>query len=158
MADDFDSHTELWRAILHYAEGELGKGEEFANNQGPTISKYFGADRTAPWCAAFASWVLVQSYKAVGRILPFEVSYSARRLAKNAARAGCWTTAPEPGALVLWSRGQKRWQGHIGLVSKVIDESAFETIEGNKGRYPSRVRRYVHELGEPRLLGFVRLK
>jgi hypothetical protein len=65
---------------------------------------------------------------------------------------------PRPGDVVTWWRGTySGWQGHIGIVEGFAD-GIVTTIEGNRGRYPSRVGRFRYVLGRiDRLLGFARL-
>jgi surface antigen len=41
---------------------------------------------------------------------------------------------PTTGAIVAWQRmkdGKEQWQGHIGVVSKVVSDTDFYSIEGN---------------------------
>jgi hypothetical protein len=152
---------------VEIALGELGKGEVGANNAGPAIVQYRrgvgGRKSRGSWCAAFISWVYEESARELGFNLPFARSMGAKRLFKNACKAGTKLgplEIPEAGDLVLWDRGKLgSWQGHIGLVyaGPSAGESHFTTIEGNRGAFPSRVRIYGHELGEGRLEGFCRL-
>lgn len=41
---------------------------------------------------------------------------------------------PFPGALVIWQKqinGKPHWSGHAGIVTEVIDDTTFKSIEGN---------------------------
>jgi len=81
---------------------------------------------------------------------------SAKGLWYAAARKGMTTLDPQPGDLVVWSRGSPSGPlGHVGIVSK-RDGEEIETLEGNRG---SKVAFYKYNLGKmPRLLGFIRIE
>ena len=146
-------------AALAVARHELGNGESGRDNDGPDVRRY-GASPGANWCAAFVSYCLERgALDELCRPLPIERSNAARTLWKRCGRAGAFVTHPLPGDVACWWRvSLTDWRGHVGLVSVVKDGGHFfECAEGNKGRFPSRVREYGHELGEPRLLGFARL-
>ena len=148
-------------AALEVARGELGKGEEGRDNDGRQVRRYARLDRSpGNWCAAFVSYCLEEgATHRLCRPLPIERSHGARQLWKRCGRAGAFVRYPELGDIVCWWRvSLTDWRGHVGIVSRVEDGGhAFWSIEGNRGRFPSRVREFGHELGEPRLLGFARL-
>jgi hypothetical protein len=148
-------------AALVVARGELGHlaGESGRDNDGPDVRRY-GAQPGANWCAALVSYCLQEgATRELCRPLPVERSNAARTLWKRCGRAGAFVKYPLPGDVVCWWRVSLiDWRGHVGLVSRVEDGGhAFWSVEGNRGRFPSRVREYGHEFGEPRLLGFARL-
>jgi hypothetical protein len=68
------------------------------------------------------------------------------------------------GSLAVWRLGNG-WQGHIGIVSEVIDKTTFRTIEGNTnsagGREGIEVAKKIRLLNSPfktkglNLIGFV---
>lgn len=147
------------RALL-VARGEIGKGEAGANNDGADVIRYRrGRDTNASWCASFVSYCLEEAAAAAGIPCPVKRSAGAKRLFKNAQRAGgTLETEPRAGDLVLWHRGPRgSWKGHIGIVSATHPDGTFHAIEGNRGRYPASVDVFKHQLGEAGLLGFVRL-
>ena len=144
------------RSLLAVAKGEIGKGESGANNSGAAVAKYRnGGKGKGPWCAAFVSWCIEHSDVA-GKV---KRSHGAKRLFRRVVRAGAFTDDdPLPGDIVCWHRGKKgSWKGHIGIVSRV-EGSTFWAIEGNRGRFPSKVAEYRHELDEAMLIGFARVR
>ena len=58
---------------------------------------------------------------------------------------------------MCWDRGDPgSWQGHIGFVERVEDGVLY-TVEGNVGSYPSKVKRFMHDLSsQSRLEGYGR--
>jgi len=146
------------------ALSEIGKGEIGSNNAGPHVVRYRrGIDDKSSWCAAFVSWCFEEAARELGLNLPFARSHGAKKLFKNAYRAGTKLGPGEicrKGDIVCWDRGKAgSWQGHVGIVTEgpKSGESSFSTAEGNRGAFPSRVRIYGHELLEGRLLGFARI-
>ena len=146
---------------LEVAVGELGRGEIGGNNSGADVARYHGIaddgddDDDGAWCAAFVGWCYQQA--AGGRdALPFKRSGGAKVLFQRVAAAGARVRYPAPGDVVCWHRGDpKGWQGHIGIVEH-FDGALVHTIEGNTGRYPSKVRRLVRDFADPNLVGFAR--
>ena len=158
---ELPANTTLGAAALAVAKSQIGLGEEGDNNRGPHVAKYRGREDDpgdkGSWCAAFVSWCFRQASERTGTEMPFGSSEGAKQLFKNAKQAGLSTAKPLPGDIVCWHRGDpKGWQGHIGIVA-AVGEGVFHTVEGNVGRYPARVRRFVHELDDDRLIGFVRI-
>lgn len=156
--------TGIAALVLDVARAEIGKGEEGGNNAGPHVAKYKriadDADEDAnrgAWCASFCSWVAIQAYERAGQPLPFRPSHGAKRLGRRLAKAGGKLDAPRPGCVVVWDRGKLQPNGkpsifgHVGIVERILfsedgQPSIMYTIEGNVGRYPSRVRRFAHDL------------
>lgn len=151
---DKDSFISLPDAVLVMARSQLGLGEEGGDNKGPEVDKYRHGKTRGAWCAYFVSWCIEQACEKLVRPMPIKPSGSARVLFRRIAEAGTSVSVPLTGAVACWSRGAgNTWKGHIGLVSRV-DGNQFWSIEGNRGRYPSKVREYNHEVGEAKLLGF----
>ena len=155
--------NDLGLTALSVAIECLGKGEEGGNNSGPFVEMLFGKeydgddDDDGAWCAAFVSFCFKQASLSSGVDLAFKTSFGAKRLFKNIGNAGQFVSLPKPGDIVCWDRGTPgSWQGHIGIVEK-CEEGILHTIEGNTGRYPSKVRRLTHDLSKDRRLeGFAR--
>jgi hypothetical protein len=146
-------------AALVVARREIGKGEAGRDNDGPDVQRFARLSRSpGNWCAAFVSWCLEEgAMRELCLPCPVERSHGARQLWKRCGKAGAFVVTPLPGDIACWWRiSLTDWRGHVGLVSRVED-TAFWSIEGNRGRFPSRVREFGHELGEPQLLGFARL-
>lgn len=139
---------------IRAAREEIGRGEAGGNNRGTDVDRYrFGRTRGA-WCAWFLSWTLTEACARLQRPVPIQVTGGAKRLYRRVGRQGRFVALPETGAVACWDRGARgSWAGHVGLVVRVEGPS-FQTIEGNRGSYPSLVRAYDHEVGEGRLLGF----
>jgi hypothetical protein len=145
-------------AALEVAKLELGNGEEGANNLGPALVRYRRSGPEGAWCAAFVSYCLEEGCRLIGFSCPVRRSHNAKRLFERCLKAGAAVARPMAGDIVCWHRGAAGARtGHIGIVSKVQLDGGWFSIEGNRGRFPSKVREYLHETGEPLLLGFARL-
>ncbi len=151
------------RAALKVALAEMAAGasESGANNSGPYVRKYLKGiiDPPADWCAAFVSWCYDQHPAGC----PYGYSLGARDVLKRCRSRG-WvynhpTEPAQPGDIVVWRRGPvDGWQGHVGLVFEATPGGMLYTIEGNKGGFPSRVRRFSYVLRSmDTLLGFARV-
>lgn len=152
----------LGRAALRMAIDEIKAGarEIGGNNRGAFVRKYLqptGLPEGNSWCAAFASWCVLQACGGVKERMPFAYSPGARALLKQFKDKG-WAfappveRAPEPGDLVFWWRVQLQgWQGHVGFVHQVKDGMLY-TIEGNRS---PRVQGFSYVLSRmEKLLGF----
>lgn len=148
---------------LDFARCEIGRGEFGGNNRGPDVERYrAGHGGNGAWCAAFVCWCIERAYVSLGRTCPIKRTHGARKLYKRVVEAGHAVTRQElePGDIVLWSRGQPAWQGHVGIVSGVSRNRAgkvigWSYIAGNEGRYPAVVREFRGK--EKNLVGFARL-
>ena len=142
---------------VRLALADIGRGETLANNRGAYVWSLTGRRTSGAWCAAAVHSWYEQAARSLCVLLPWQRTHGARQLAKRIRQVGSWLDAysqPQPGDVALWRRG-RRWQGHVGIVVEVCG-CDFWTVEGNVGRYPAKVRRFHHRLGEPRLLGFAR--
>lgn len=149
--------SDLALAAVVIAKKCIGKGEETGNNEGEWLDwvRMEGGNLAGgPWCAAFLSMCFRQAAKQIGDQLPFKTSASAKRLTKNIGKAGSFPSVPILGDIACWNRGHT-WQGHVGIVI-ATGRGHFATVEGNKGRFPSKVRVYQHEIGEPDFYAFAR--
>lgn len=144
----------LSQLAIDYAIGEIGSGEDprLGNNKGLDIERYHGvisAKSSGNWCAAFVSYCYKRAAAELQTTLPFALSAGAKRLAKNIGEAGRTLKVPEAGAVICWNRGIG-WTGHIGIVESTFataDGISITTIEGNAGKFPSRVERYHYREG-----------
>ena len=151
--------------LIKVARSELGNGEVKRNNSGPHVERYarsVGMETPILWCAAFVSYCYYKTCKRLDQ-KPIRIGRAnAKRLSDAViAHEGLEVHLDDmqPGDFVVWHRGTKEYQGHIGICSRVDKtENVFYTIEGNKGKYPSKVRAYKHEFGEPELYRVVRVK
>ncbi len=158
----------LSASALAIAVENIGKGEEGGNNSGPYVEMLHGKeydgdpDNDGSWCASFVSWCFEQACRQSGIQMPFRSSAGAKRLFRNIIAAGRQVYPPylQPGDIVCWDRGKPgSWQGHIGFVEFIEDGGILHTVEGNVGRFPAKVRRFIHDLDSPesRLEGFARV-
>ncbi len=153
----------LAAAALDVARREIGHGEEGGNNSGQFVARYHRIDDDGDddddgsWCAAFVSYCFEEGAKALGIEMPFDRSGGAKRLYRNIGEAGSFPSDPAPGDVICWDRGRRgSWKGHLALIERV-SEGIVYTIEGNVGSYPSKVRRFMHDLSrESRIEGFGR--
>ena len=159
----YEESNDLGLTALAVAVECLGEGEVGGNNSGPFVEMLLGKeydgddDDDGAWCAAFVSHCFKEAAKLCKVELSFKTSFGAKRLFRNVAKAGQLVDIPVPGDIVCWDRGTPgSWQGHIGIVEK-YEDGILHTIEGNTGRYPSKVRRLTHDLSkDKRLEGFAR--
>lgn len=151
-----------WNAI-QIARSELGNGEQGGDNRGPDVMRYHavtGAGAGDSWCASFVSFCFHQGNPGN---MPYEATAGARETL-NRFKARGWTynasvgSPPEPGDILVFWRGQVTgWMGHIGIVDG-YENGIVTTIEGNKGSFPSVVRRYTYTLGQiDKILGWGRV-
>ena len=155
--------SEVGLIALNVAILQIGHGEEGGNNSGTFVEmlkhkKYDGdTDDDGAWCASFVSWCFEQAYQEIGVPMPFAYSEGAKKIYRNVGGAGSFPENPAPGDVVCWDRGEPgSWQGHVGFVERV-EEGILYTVEGNVGAYPSKVRRFMHDLSQQdRLDGYAR--
>lgn len=149
---------EVALAAIDAAIADIGKGEELANNQGPYVWSLTGRKTRGAWCAAAIYTWFKRGASTAGAELAVPRTHGARKLARLIARHGRWVGPehrPERGDVALWSRGATRWMGHVEIV-ELSNGGSFVSVGGNVGRFPALVRRFTHQIGERRLLGFAR--
>jgi hypothetical protein len=102
------------------------------------------------WCSSIQEKWVWEAYpdlkdKIKGLFVP-----SAVNTFRNLIRAGYSALKkPEVNALVYWQKyedGKALWQGHAGIVSEVINDTTFKSIEGNASYTGSRNGDGVYEL------------
>ena len=145
--------------VLTVAQELIGRGETAGNNRGEFIDTVFGQkNATGPWCAAFISHCMRTAEKNFAVSCSAKTSVGAKRLFRRVLAVGTKVKVPQPGDLVCWHRGKPgAATGHIGICEDYDPSTGeFVTIEGNKGPYPARVKRWKHDITEPSLLGFAR--
>lgn len=147
--------------VVFVAKANIGYGETEGNNRGKFMTA-IGAPQGSSWCAAFVRYCFrraAQRTKMYGP--PFNSNtLGAKKLTKNIAAAGRRYKNPleaVPGDVVCWHRGRLGWQGHIGLIVGVDNDGIITTVEGNVGAYPSKVRKFYHDVTKERLFTFASL-
>jgi hypothetical protein len=142
-------YKELQNQIITTANKYVGM-KEIKGNMGWTNEAFeekmiaTGWGETQAWCAYFTELVFSEVYDPVGlaKDLDRYFSGSARRTLKKFSEAEGWETGTVPveGAVAIWKLvkgGKDKWQGHAGIVTKVLD-SHMETVEGNTNSAGSR--------------------
>lgn len=165
----------LREKILFVARSNLGYGEETGNNEGAFIDAIGGRNKPE-WCALFGNYCIRRGFELLYGWPKASFGYSnapwlyrrpglpepgAKRLIKAIGARGRGYKDPAqalPGDFVCWSRGTLGWQGHFGIVEAVDSSGIVATIEGNVGRFPSRVRRFMHDVSKERLYTFASLE
>jgi hypothetical protein len=158
----------LKELALQIAIGELGNGEEGKNNAGPHIEKYLNglAEPPANWCAAFVSWCYTQAAEINHYIVPFQYSLSARAIMTEIKTTGkkmqdlvsFSKTNPKAGDLVFfWRDNPNSWMGHVGIIA-FAGLNSINVIEGNVGKFPSKVKFTLYKRDHERLLGYGHIK
>jgi hypothetical protein len=151
-----------WNAV-QVARAELGHGEHGGDNRGPDVMKYHAVTCAAAgdsWCASFVSYCFQHGNPGN---TPYEPTAGARETLRRFEKRG-WVykaslaSPPLPGdILVFWREQVSGWKGHIGIVD-AYEHGIVTTIEGNKGSFPSVVRRYQYTFGQiDKLLGWGRV-
>jgi len=152
---------------LRVATSNIGFGETDANNAGQFIRAIGGTDGME-WCALYVGYCYRRASELLEMPLPFNAyrrpgvpEPGAKALTKAIGAAGRLFTDPteaRPGDVVCWERGTLGWQGHIGLVTGQ-EGGIIETLEGNTGVFPSKVRALRHDTSkEPRFWRFASLR
>lgn len=142
-------YKELQKQIIDTAKSYVGI-KEIRGNLGWTSQAFeekmleTGWKTGQAWCAYFTELVWSEVYDSVGlaKNLDRYFSGSARRTLLKFSEAEGWETGtvPVPGAVAIWKLvkgGKDKWQGHAGIVTKVLD-SHMETVEGNTNSGGSR--------------------
>lgn len=153
--------------LIREAEKWIGTSEKGGNNKGPEVERFQKAvDGKAvgePWCACFVQFCVKE---VTSRLQPTVVMASSEHCMT------IWTRtsgvhrykSPRPGYIVIWNY-EGTANGHIGIVTRVIDEFTIETIEGNtapsdntierEGDGVYRKIRSTKQIGKMRLVGFI---
>lgn len=116
--------------IIDVATKEIGTSEVPANSNKTKYGKWFGLDGCY-WCGIFVSWCYDKAGFPLGNI-GFLKGFAGCQVAvayfiKNKRT----TTDPQEGDIVFFDwNGDGRYD-HTGLFVRKIDDTRFETIEGN---------------------------
>lgn len=163
-------------SIVEIARRDIGKKEKPGNSGfvDPTLEARMKAVGWVPgwaWCACIQEVWAWEAYpelkdKIKGLFVP-----SAVNTHRNLVKAGYISSMiPTVGAFVYWQKmddGKPLWTGHAGVVSRVIDDKEFYSIEGNTNAAGSREGDSVqekHRFVNPavkdglKVMGFVTLK
>jgi hypothetical protein len=140
--------------LIEAARKDIGKKEKLSNSgfedkELERAMKAVGWAAGWAWCASIQEkWVWEAFPELKDEVHGFFVP-SATATYRNLKNAGYKVSMiPTPGALVYWQRyrdGKGEWQGHAGVVSKVISDTEFYSIEGNTNAGGSREGDSVQE-------------
>lgn len=155
------------RELIREAEKWIGVHETGGNNKGPEVVRFQKAvDGKAlgePWCACFVQFCVKEVQTRFGATLVMAVSEHCMTI-WNKTPGVHRHRSPKAGFVVIWNY-EGTASGHIGIVSRVIDEFTIETIEGNtspddntierEGDGVYRKIRSTKQIGKMRLVGFI---
>jgi hypothetical protein len=162
--------------LIEIARKDLGKKEKPGNTgfEDKDLEKAMRAVGWSPgwaWCSSIQEKWIWEAFPELKDEVQGYFVPSAVATFRNLKNAGYPVSiAPTEGALVYWQRmkdGKAQWQGHAGVVSQVISDTEFLSIEGNTNSAGSREgdsvqekRRLVRSDVENglKVIGFVRIK
>ena len=121
---------------MEHARGEIGVKERAGKAINPKIKAYYEEaghpyikDDAVPWCAAFAGAMLVRAgLKGTGALT-----------ARSYLTWGKPLSKPQPGAIMVFKRGNSEWQGHVAFYV-TQDETHYHVLGGNQGNAVSIAR------------------
>jgi hypothetical protein len=126
--------------IVAIARKDLGQLEKknnggFEDQQLESEMIAVGWKKGYPWCSFIVELWVIKTFPDRKDELAKLFSPSAVTTFQNFKNAG-YTISQTPvvGAIVIWQRydnGKATWQGHAGIVSQVINQFKFKSIEGN---------------------------
>lgn len=161
--------------LLDAARQDLGKKEKPGNLgfEDPELEKAMKSVGWEPgwaWCASIQEKWIWEAFPELKEKVKGLFVASATATFRNLKNAGYHTSfKPSIGALVYWQRmkdGTPQWQGHAGVVSRVVNDIEFYSIEGNTNSKGSREGDSVQEKHRfidwdiqdgLKLLGFVKI-
>jgi hypothetical protein len=134
--------TPLQEKTIELARSQLDVTEHpHGSNRGPEVDGYLrevGLDPAAghyPWCAAFASSMVLRASKELGTVAEFRGSASGRHLVE--INRGLLIPEPEEGCVFVHFTDDGV-HTHVGFVEKFRSDGAQYTVEGNADRLGSR--------------------
>ncbi len=116
--------------ITEIAAAEIGYEETPAGTNKTKYGKWFGFDGVA-WCGIFVSWCYAQAGKPLGNV-GFIKGFAGCGTAVDYYRKKEKITAePVEGDIVFFDWNADGRYDHTGIFVKKIDDTHFESIEGN---------------------------
>lgn len=116
--------------LIKQAGSQLGVTEATGKNDGVAVEKYLasvGLGKGYAWCMAFVYWCAKQASAKVGINNP--LLQTGGVAAEWRSARGVRTTVPRQGAQFFIIHGDGT--GHTGIVTGVLQNGDFHTIEGN---------------------------
>jgi hypothetical protein len=157
-------------AQKYLGETEISGNAGFTQVEFEGKMKLVGWKKGEAWCAYFAELVFKEAYPERAEDFNRLFSASAVKTYSNFLANGyIGKPEPSPGDLVIWrmfKNGSPSWQGHAGIVSDVLGQTLFYSIEGNTndggGREGYIVARKVRDtkrkLNGLNVMGFITLE
>lgn len=140
--------------IVGIAKKDIGKLEKpnnsgFQDAQLEKELKDVGWENGFAWCCLICERWSKKAYPAKFAEFDKLFSSSAVTTFANFKKAGyVISSKPVVGSLVVWQKyvnGKPSWQGHIGVVSEVMSDTEFKSVEGNTNAAGSREGNTVAE-------------
>ena len=166
--------TELKKRMLVFeAQRWVGLKEVGGNNRGQVVEMFQkavdGKASGEAWCLAFVQFCIQMVDKEYDFVRQMKASKAAVFGTEhcltlwNKSGEGQKKKSPEVGTIVLWRHGDTA-SGHAGVVTEVLQNGQFKTVEGNTGDGAGVVRegdgvferiRSVNGAGTMKVLGFI---
>jgi len=104
--------------------------------------KYGAWQKGYAWCCCFARMIFIKSYPETIALYKKLLNPSTRTTYNNLIAAGYKSNQkPIAGSLALWAQyrsGIQQQTGHAAIVTEVLEDGKFKTIEGNGSANGSR--------------------
>lgn len=155
------------RELIRESEKWVGTHEKGGNNQGPDVARFQkavdGKAQGEPWCACFVQFCVKEVQMRLGATVVMASSEHCMTIWTRTSGVHRYRS-PKAGFVVIWNY-EGTANGHIGIVTRVIDEFTIETIEGNtspddntierEGDGVYRKIRTTKTIGKMKLVGFI---
>lgn len=155
------------RELIREAERWIGTTEVGGNNKGEAVARFQkavdGKAQGEPWCACFVQFCISEVVASFQPTLVMAKSEHCMTIWSRTSGVHRYKS-PKPGYIVIWNY-EGTANGHIGIVTRVIDEFTIETIEGNTSPDDNRIEREgdgvyrkirtTKTVGKMKLVGFI---
>lgn len=159
-------HENLHQSLIETANKWIGVKEATNHNDGPEVEMFQkavdGKAQGESWCMAFVQFCL-QQVESVENIRTNMFSSEHCLTVWNKTHKDMHRTEPQPGYVVIWQHGDTT-NGHTGIVTEIVDETHFGTVEGNTADGSGVIRdgdgvyhrtRSVAGAGSMKVVGFI---
>ena len=159
-------HENLHQSLIEVATKYIGTREATGNNDGEVVNMFQkavdGKASGESWCCGFVQYC-VKQVEQIENIRTNLFSSEHCLTVWNKTDKDLRSNKPEAGYIVIWQHGDTT-QGHTGIVTEVVDDNHFGTIEGNTADGSGVVRdgdgvyrrtRSIVGAGSMKVLGFI---
>lgn len=146
-----------------FYDGLIAKAKEYSGvhevgiNSGPTVQMFQkavdGNAKNESWCMAFVQHCVKQTEASTNSSIGLYKSEHCLTVWNNTPQ-NLKRTSPKPGYIVIWRHGNST-NGHTGIVTEVVDDQNFRTIEGNYSDQVAEVIRPINPKGNTKIVGFI---